>query len=275
MFLAGYDLTPTMRDINKKFSVKYYLNLVLVDEEERRYFKQQEITLWRKGERVRKGVSASNSVYQVPHAMARHNPGEQPSQNVRTAPTPSEPNTPISSFMPQVEPQPALSVEVQQPEITSPSLISANPIGTEEKTQESSAASAVPEEKEPEEKEDNNIPVISDVPSQIEIERGGDPVVDHVRDDNATVGKDDHENKDLGVIKDDANPPVEKQNVPMSPDRLVESPPPMDDLTLEDDDIGDNVQEDLSSDIEEDEFEKVDTSTNKKIKKKSKEPVPS
>ena len=41
VFLAGYDLTPTMRDINKKFSVKYYLNLVLVDDEERRYFKQQ------------------------------------------------------------------------------------------------------------------------------------------------------------------------------------------------------------------------------------------
>ncbi len=30
-----------MRDINKKFSVKYHLNLVLVDEEDRRYFKQQ------------------------------------------------------------------------------------------------------------------------------------------------------------------------------------------------------------------------------------------
>ena len=41
LFLSGYVLAPTMRDINKKFSVKYYLNLVLVDEEERRYFKQQ------------------------------------------------------------------------------------------------------------------------------------------------------------------------------------------------------------------------------------------
>lgn len=30
-----------MRDINKKFSVRYYLNLVLIDDEERRYFKQQ------------------------------------------------------------------------------------------------------------------------------------------------------------------------------------------------------------------------------------------
>ena len=46
LFLAGYDLTPTMRDINKKFSVRYYLNLVLVDEEERRYFKQQVCSGW-------------------------------------------------------------------------------------------------------------------------------------------------------------------------------------------------------------------------------------
>lgn len=55
LFLAGYDLTPTMKDINKKFSVRYFLNLVLVDEEDRRYFKQQEIILWRKGEKLRKG----------------------------------------------------------------------------------------------------------------------------------------------------------------------------------------------------------------------------
>lgn len=45
---ARFDLTPTYRNVNNKFSVKYYLNLVLVDEEDRRYFKQQEITLWRK-----------------------------------------------------------------------------------------------------------------------------------------------------------------------------------------------------------------------------------
>jgi vacuolar protein sorting-associated protein 26 len=41
-------LTPTYRSVNNVFSVKYYLNLVLIDEEDRRYFKQQEITLWRK-----------------------------------------------------------------------------------------------------------------------------------------------------------------------------------------------------------------------------------
>jgi len=47
LFLSGFDLTPTFKDVNKKFSVRYYLNLVLVDEERRRYYKQQEITLLR------------------------------------------------------------------------------------------------------------------------------------------------------------------------------------------------------------------------------------
>ena len=48
LFLSGFDtLTPTFRNVNNKFSVKYFLNLVLIDEEDRRYFKQQEITLFR------------------------------------------------------------------------------------------------------------------------------------------------------------------------------------------------------------------------------------
>ncbi len=41
VFLGGFDLTPTFRDVNKKFTTRYYLNLVLIDEENRRYFKQQ------------------------------------------------------------------------------------------------------------------------------------------------------------------------------------------------------------------------------------------
>lgn len=47
IFLNGFDLTPTYKDVSKKFSVRYYLNLVLIDQDERRYFKQQEIALWR------------------------------------------------------------------------------------------------------------------------------------------------------------------------------------------------------------------------------------
>ncbi|CAA0813051.1 Vacuolar protein sorting-associated protein 26A [Striga hermonthica] len=50
LFLSPYELTPTYRNTNNKFSVKYFLNLVLVDEEDRRYFKQQEITIYRLGE---------------------------------------------------------------------------------------------------------------------------------------------------------------------------------------------------------------------------------
>ena len=50
LYLGGIpaDLTPTFDSPNSRFAVKYYLNLVLVDEEDRRYFKQQEIILWRK-----------------------------------------------------------------------------------------------------------------------------------------------------------------------------------------------------------------------------------
>jgi len=48
LFLRPYDLTPTYRNISNRFSVRYFLNLVLIDVEDRRYFKQQEVTLWRK-----------------------------------------------------------------------------------------------------------------------------------------------------------------------------------------------------------------------------------
>ncbi|OMJ17719.1 Vacuolar protein sorting-associated protein 26B [Smittium culicis] len=50
LFLGGFELTPTYRDVNKKFSTRYYLNLVLVDEENRRYFKQQEVTIYRESD---------------------------------------------------------------------------------------------------------------------------------------------------------------------------------------------------------------------------------
>lgn len=48
LFLTAYNLTPTYKNVNNKFTVRYFLNLVLVDEDDKRYFKQSEITLWRK-----------------------------------------------------------------------------------------------------------------------------------------------------------------------------------------------------------------------------------
>jgi hypothetical protein len=53
LFLGGFDLTPTYKDVHNKFSVSYILNLVLVDEDDRRYFKQREVFLWRKPEKAR------------------------------------------------------------------------------------------------------------------------------------------------------------------------------------------------------------------------------
>ena len=49
LFLSGFEqLTPTFQSVNNKCSVRYFFNLVLVDEEDRRYFKQQEVTFYRK-----------------------------------------------------------------------------------------------------------------------------------------------------------------------------------------------------------------------------------
>ncbi|GFR42844.1 hypothetical protein Agub_g3802 [Astrephomene gubernaculifera] len=57
LYLAPFDLSPTYREVHNKFSVRYFLNLVLVDEEDRRYFKQQEITLYRREEGAAGGAS--------------------------------------------------------------------------------------------------------------------------------------------------------------------------------------------------------------------------
>ena len=47
LHLGAYCLTPTYINLQNKFTVKYYLSIVLVDEEDRRYFKRHDITLCR------------------------------------------------------------------------------------------------------------------------------------------------------------------------------------------------------------------------------------
>jgi hypothetical protein len=79
LFLSPYDLTPTYKLVHNKFSVKYYLNLVLVDEEDRRYFKQQEIQLYRLAD---------------PAAAAN---GSGPAAPGKVAPAPARLNTPPQS----------------------------------------------------------------------------------------------------------------------------------------------------------------------------------
>lgn len=75
-FLGAYDLTPTMKDINKKFSVRYYINLVLLDEDDRRYFKQQEIILWRKLDRSKRTAKGASV---VPEFSSKPSPEEKSS----------------------------------------------------------------------------------------------------------------------------------------------------------------------------------------------------
>ena len=48
-YLSSVDtLGPTLNNVNNKFSVRYMLNLLIIDQEGQKYFKQNEITLFRK-----------------------------------------------------------------------------------------------------------------------------------------------------------------------------------------------------------------------------------
>lgn len=47
LFLKPYELTPTMSNISNRYSVQYFVNIVLTDAEERKYFKQHEIFIFR------------------------------------------------------------------------------------------------------------------------------------------------------------------------------------------------------------------------------------
>lgn len=81
LFLAPYDLSPTVENVHNRFSVKYFLNLVLVDEEDRRYFKQQEINLYRReGGSHPPTVSLDGRRYPLPRALVFGPPRPQQQQ---------------------------------------------------------------------------------------------------------------------------------------------------------------------------------------------------
>lgn len=43
LYLSGVDLTPSYRNINNRMQVRHFVNLVLLDEDDRKYFKQHDI----------------------------------------------------------------------------------------------------------------------------------------------------------------------------------------------------------------------------------------
>ncbi len=46
-FISAYDLTPSFKNINNRLQVIYSLNLVLIDSDNRKYFKQHDVELIR------------------------------------------------------------------------------------------------------------------------------------------------------------------------------------------------------------------------------------
>ncbi|GAA6003025.1 hypothetical protein JCM10207_001951 [Rhodosporidiobolus poonsookiae] len=92
LFLGGFELTPTFRDVNKKFSTRYYLNLVLIDEENRRYFKQQEITIFRQPPEHYSSPALAESSYQP----ALPPPQDQPQQPAPLEQFQQQPQEPLS-----------------------------------------------------------------------------------------------------------------------------------------------------------------------------------
>ena len=98
LFLGGNPgLTPTYRNVYNKFSVKYFLNLVIVDENNRRYFKQQEIVLWRKAPlRVLKSGAEPRQPEAAAAAAEQGHNGENSQEKEFSLPTPrTTPQTPL------------------------------------------------------------------------------------------------------------------------------------------------------------------------------------
>lgn len=61
LYLSGLDLTPTYKNVQNKFSVRYFLNLVLVDEEDRR--QAQYLTARRLGIQAAYTVSSESCLH--------------------------------------------------------------------------------------------------------------------------------------------------------------------------------------------------------------------
>lgn len=48
LYLSGVELTPSYRNINNRMQVRHFVNLVLLDEDDRKYFKQHDIEIYRR-----------------------------------------------------------------------------------------------------------------------------------------------------------------------------------------------------------------------------------
>lgn len=85
LFLGGFDLVPTYKDVNKKFSTRTFLSLVLIDEDGRRYFKQTEISLYREPPVVNKATQIDSPAQQESSQPAVVAPAPETTTNEPTS----------------------------------------------------------------------------------------------------------------------------------------------------------------------------------------------
>ncbi|CAL8084063.1 unnamed protein product [Orchesella dallaii] len=141
LFLGAYDeLTTTMKDVNKRFSVRYYLNLVLVDEEERRYFKQQEIILWRKGDKTRKPfqtqLQQQYKQMQNPNVKLETGDGEAGWTPVPPSVIPTIVVSDVGNGKENTKPESEVNEEEERKEVDSPTPQKGVEVGEEEEEEE-------------------------------------------------------------------------------------------------------------------------------------------
>lgn len=90
LFMKPYELTPTMNNVSNRFSVQYFVNIVLTDVEDRKYFKQHEIFIFR----IEKIKKPAKMFQNVAGSVINALPGQQynaPSTEVSSEEKPSEP----------------------------------------------------------------------------------------------------------------------------------------------------------------------------------------
>jgi vacuolar protein sorting-associated protein 26 len=115
LHLAPYELSPTYPNVHNKFSVRYFLNLVLVDEEDRRYFKQQEVALYRGEEGEAGEAEVEAEVAEAEAAEARAAAAEAAAEPEPEAAPAASPPPAAPSPLPAAAPPRAASLEAPPP----------------------------------------------------------------------------------------------------------------------------------------------------------------
>jgi hypothetical protein len=136
--------------LKTQFSARYFLNLVLVDEEDRRYFKQQEITLWRKrgaDERACRGGAGCGGSVPAPLEGGGSRGAVSPAV-AAVSPATAAASLPAAATATTAQQQPTQQLQREEEEEAAPPAAAVAAEG-EEKRQGETATTAATEEQPP------------------------------------------------------------------------------------------------------------------------------